>query len=98
MIFLGNGVSSILYGLLTSIMHLKNSRHHILNLLIISGILLGAVHGVVECLFRRYTENGMHDDLAYKNTVECITGIISKTISTKVGFLTHTLSLGFGNI
>lgn len=47
------------------------------------GILLGAVHGIVECLFRRYTENGMSEDLAYKNTVECITGVISKTISTK---------------
>ncbi|KAL6553803.1 hypothetical protein OROMI_019476 [Orobanche minor] len=47
------------------------------------GILLGAVHGVVESLFRRYTENGMSEDLAYKNTVESITGIISKTISTK---------------
>ncbi|KDP35867.1 hypothetical protein JCGZ_10602 [Jatropha curcas] len=47
------------------------------------GILLGAVHGVVECLFRRYTENGMNEDLAYKNTDESITGIISKTISTK---------------
>ncbi|XP_037494772.1 ketol-acid reductoisomerase, chloroplastic [Jatropha curcas] len=47
------------------------------------GILLGAVHGVVECLFRRYTENGMNEDVAYKNTVESITGIISKTISTK---------------
>ncbi|XP_042477255.1 ketol-acid reductoisomerase, chloroplastic-like [Macadamia integrifolia] len=47
------------------------------------GILLGAVHGIVEALFRRFTENGMSEDLAYKNTVECITGIISKTISTK---------------
>ncbi|MCD7455563.1 hypothetical protein HAX54_028684 [Datura stramonium] len=47
------------------------------------GILLGAVHGIVESLFRRYTENGMNDELAYKNTVECITGVISKTISTK---------------
>ncbi|KAH7511796.1 hypothetical protein FEM48_Zijuj12G0020600 [Ziziphus jujuba var. spinosa] len=47
------------------------------------GVLLGAVHGVVESLFRRYTENGMNEDLAYKNTVECITGIISRTISTK---------------
>ncbi|KAL8136705.1 hypothetical protein V2J09_002706 [Rumex salicifolius] len=47
------------------------------------GILLGAVHGIVESLFRRYTENGMSVDLAYKNTVESITGIISKTISTK---------------
>ncbi|GMP42137.1 hypothetical protein CsSME_00011973 [Camellia sinensis var. sinensis] len=40
------------------------------------GILLGAVHGIVETLFRRYTENGMSEDLAYKNTVECITGNI----------------------
>jgi ketol-acid reductoisomerase len=40
----------------------------------------------VESLFRRYTENGMAEDLAYKNTVESITGIISKTISTKVVF------------
>ncbi|CAL0322570.1 unnamed protein product [Lupinus luteus] len=47
------------------------------------GILLGAVHGIVESLFRRYTENGMGEDLAYKNTVESITGIISRTISTK---------------
>ncbi|GMH12118.1 hypothetical protein Nepgr_013959 [Nepenthes gracilis] len=47
------------------------------------GILLGAVHGIVECLFRRYTDNGMSEDLAYKNTVEGITGIISKMISTK---------------
>uniref|UniRef100_A0A9I9DI40 Acetohydroxy-acid reductoisomerase n=1 Tax=Cucumis melo TaxID=3656 RepID=A0A9I9DI40_CUCME len=47
------------------------------------GILLGAVHGIVESLFRRYTENGMAEELAYKNTVESITGIISRTISTK---------------
>ncbi|KAK7342476.1 hypothetical protein VNO80_25430 [Phaseolus coccineus] len=47
------------------------------------GILLGAVHGVVESLFRRYTEHGMNEDLAYNNTVECITGTISRIISTK---------------
>ncbi|KAJ6832661.1 ketol-acid reductoisomerase, chloroplastic [Iris pallida] len=47
------------------------------------GILLGAVHGIVEALFRRYTENGMSEELAYKNTVECVTGIVSRTISTK---------------
>ncbi|KAI4363859.1 hypothetical protein MLD38_020026 [Melastoma candidum] len=47
------------------------------------GILLGAVHGVVESLFRRYTQNGMNENLAYKNTVECITGIVSRTISTQ---------------
>lgn len=49
-----------------------------------AGILLGAVHGMVEALFRRYTEQGMDEDSAYKNTVESITGIISKTISKKV--------------
>ncbi|CAL5330988.1 unnamed protein product [Camellia sinensis] len=48
------------------------------------GILLSVVHGIVETLFRRYTENGTSEDLAYKNTVECITGNISKTISTQV--------------
>jgi ketol-acid reductoisomerase len=46
--------------------------------------LLGAVHGIVEALFRRYTEQGMDEESAYKNTVEGITGIISKTISKKV--------------
>jgi ketol-acid reductoisomerase len=49
-----------------------------------TGILLGAVHGMVEALFRRYTEQGIDEDSAYKNTVESITGIISKTISKKV--------------
>ena len=54
----------------------------------------------MESLFRRYTENGMAEELAYKNTVECITGIISKTISTKVvfsclSFSTKLLSDGF---
>ncbi|GKB60558.1 ketol-acid reductoisomerase [Tanacetum coccineum] len=48
------------------------------------GILLGAMHGIVESLFRRYTEHGMSKELAYKNPVECIIGVISKTISTKV--------------
>ncbi|BBM98371.1 ketol-acid reductoisomerase [Marchantia polymorpha subsp. ruderalis] len=47
------------------------------------GILLGAVHGIVESLFRRYTSNGMQEEAAYKNTVESITGIISRTISAK---------------
>ena len=46
--------------------------------------MLGAVHGIVEALFRRYTEQGMDEESAYKNTVEGITGIISKTISKKV--------------
>lgn len=42
------------------------------------------MHGIVESLFRRYTANGMSEEDAYKNTVEGITGVISKTISTKV--------------
>ncbi|GBG62070.1 hypothetical protein CBR_g28546 [Chara braunii] len=47
------------------------------------GILLGAVHGVVEALFRRYTEQGMSDEDAFTNSVESITGVISQTISRK---------------
>jgi ketol-acid reductoisomerase len=46
-------------------------------------ILLGAVHGMVEALFRRYTRQGMSDEEAFKQSVECITGPISKTISTQ---------------
>lgn len=46
-------------------------------------ILLGAVHGMVEALFRRYTRQGMSPEEAYTQSVECITGPISKTISTQ---------------
>ena len=46
-------------------------------------ILLNTVHGVVESLFRRYTKNGINEDLAYKNTIECIIRIISKNISIR---------------
>jgi ketol-acid reductoisomerase len=43
-------------------------------------VLLGAVHGTVEALFRRFArEQGDAD--AFKNSVESITGPISKTIS-----------------
>lgn len=35
----------------------------------IVAILLGAVHGVVESLFRKYTENGMSEDSAYKRNL-----------------------------
>ncbi|CAA0810849.1 Ketol-acid reductoisomerase- chloroplastic [Striga hermonthica] len=44
---------------------------------------IGVIGWGSQSLFRRYTENGMSEDLAYRNTVESITGIISKTISTK---------------
>ncbi len=47
------------------------------------GILLGAVHGIVECLYRRYIHQGMSEKQAFAETVESITGPISKTISKK---------------
>ncbi len=46
------------------------------------GILLGAVHGIVESLFRRYScEQGMSEEDAFRESVESITGPISKLIS-----------------
>ncbi len=46
------------------------------------GILLGAVHGIVEALYRRYVmEEGMGDEEAFTASVENITGPLSKTIS-----------------
>lgn len=45
------------------------------------GILLGAVHGIVESLFRRYVDKGMEKEKAFLNTVECITGPITDAIS-----------------
>ena len=46
-------------------------------------VILGGVHGVVESLFRRYTRQGATDEEAFARAVECITGPISKTISTQ---------------
>jgi len=45
------------------------------------GILLGAVHGIVESLFRRYVAEGADDREAFVRSVESITGPISRTIS-----------------
>lgn len=50
------------------------------------GILLGAVHGVVESLFRRYSRQGLSPEDAFKQSAESITGPIAKTIS-KEGIL-----------
>merc|ERR1719199_1343924 len=47
------------------------------------GILLGAVHGIVEVLFRRYTSQGMTPEQAFIESCESITGRIAKTISRK---------------
>jgi ketol-acid reductoisomerase len=45
------------------------------------GILLGAVHGIAESLYRRYIEEGMSHEDAFSHSTEAITGPISKTIS-----------------
>lgn len=46
------------------------------------GVLLGAVHGIVEALFRYFeTESRMRPEFAFINSVESITGPISSTIS-----------------
>ena len=45
------------------------------------GILLGAVHGIAECLYGRFVGKGEAKDDAFINSAESITGPISKTIS-----------------
>ena len=45
------------------------------------GILLGAVHGIAESLYRRFIEEGMSHEGAFAHSTEAITGPISKTIS-----------------
>jgi ketol-acid reductoisomerase len=47
------------------------------------GILLGAVHGIVESLYRRYQRQGMSPEDAFLNSSESITGNIVKIISTQ---------------
>ena len=46
-------------------------------------ILLGAVHGLVEGLYRRCVAQGVSKEDAFKRSAESITGPISKTISHK---------------
>merc|ERR1712127_324735 len=47
------------------------------------GILLGAVHGIVESLYRRYQRQGMSPEEAFIQSSESNTGNIVKIISTK---------------
>jgi ketol-acid reductoisomerase len=47
------------------------------------GILLGAVWGIVESLYRRYIAAGQSHTEAFRQTVESVTGPISRTISKK---------------
>ncbi|RLN93866.1 hypothetical protein BBJ28_00014308 [Nothophytophthora sp. Chile5] len=44
-------------------------------------ILLGGVHGLIEALFRRYVQQGMSPEDAFKNSAECLTGPLSEKIS-----------------
>ena len=60
-------------------------------------VLLGAVHGIVESLWRRYVSQGMSEEEAFKQTVECITGPITKIISTQGGMLGVYNSLSAGD-
>ncbi len=50
------------------------------------GILLGAVHGIIESLYRRYINQGMSHEDAFAHSAEAITGPISRIIS-KQGML-----------
>ena len=45
------------------------------------GILLGAVHGIIESLYRRYVGQGLSREEAFLNSAEAITGPISRIIS-----------------
>jgi ketol-acid reductoisomerase len=45
------------------------------------GILLGAVHGIAESLYRRFVAGGASKEEAFINSAESITGPISKTVS-----------------
>jgi len=50
------------------------------------GILLGAVHGIIESLYQRYIGQGMSHEDAFRHSAEAITGPISRIIS-KQGML-----------
>ena len=45
------------------------------------GILLGAVHGIIESLYERFVSQGMSREDAFLNSAEAITGPISRLIS-----------------
>ena len=45
------------------------------------GILLGAVHGIIESLYQRFTSQGMSKEDAFLHSAEAITGPISRIIS-----------------
>jgi ketol-acid reductoisomerase len=51
------------------------------------GILLGAVHGIVESLYDWFVRHGMSKEEAFLNSVEAITGPISRIISKEGGMM-----------
>jgi ketol-acid reductoisomerase len=55
------------------------------------GILLGAVHGIVECVYRWFTDHGQAPDEAFINSVESVTGPISRVISREGILATYNL-------
>ena len=44
-------------------------------------ILLGGVHGIVEALYRRFRDQGLSETDAYRHSVDCVTGPISRIVS-----------------
>lgn len=46
------------------------------------GILAGGVHGIVESLYRRFRDQDMTDEDAFRHSCESLTGPISRTISS----------------
>ncbi|GLY02445.1 MULTISPECIES: ketol-acid reductoisomerase [Actinoplanes] len=44
-------------------------------------ILLGGVHGIVESLYRRFRGQGMSETEAYRHSVDCVTGPVSRIVS-----------------
>jgi len=45
------------------------------------GILAGGLHGIVESLYRRFRDQGMSDEDAFRHSAESVTGPISRIIS-----------------
>ncbi len=45
------------------------------------GVLLGAIHGIVEALYERYTLQGMSPESAFRRSTESLTGPINSSIS-----------------
>ena len=54
------------------------------------GILLGAVHGIIESLYRRYINQGMSHEEAFLNSAEAITGNLTAVNQTAAGFIAVT--------